>query len=127
MAAAYRPFVSTDAAVAEPGDVEVELGYVGFRQNHGRSTIIAPTVIGNLGLVRDLELVAETKATHQLDGAHRSQAEDTAVSVKWVVREGALQDRGTGPSLALELSLLVPTATGERQPGGEVIGIASGT
>lgn len=127
LAIAYRPFVSTDAAVAGADEMEIEFGYVGFRRRGSESTIVAPTLIGNLGLGHDLELVVETKATHELDSrARRSQAEDTAVSVKWVAREGALQGRGTAPSLALELSLLVPTAREERHVGGELIGIASG-
>src|SRR5437016_7743010 len=32
-ALAYRPFVSTDAAVAGPGEVEIDFGYAGFRRN----------------------------------------------------------------------------------------------
>lgn len=107
--------------------MEVELGYIGFRQRHGESTIVAPTVIANLAFRRDLELVTETKATHDLASRDdRSQAEDTAVSVKWVAREGVLQDRGPAPSLGVELSLLVPTARNERHVGGELVGIASG-
>jgi hypothetical protein len=118
--------VSTDAAVADPGEIEVELGYVGFRRDHGESTLIAPSLIVNLGIYRDLELVAETKATHALDARRvRSQADDTAVSLKWVVREGVLQDRDRAPSVAVELSLLVPTARNERHVGGELVGIAS--
>ena len=65
-AIAYRPFVSTDAAVVSPGNVELEVGYIGFRQDHGDSTIVAPTVVANLGVYRDLEVVAETKATRDL-------------------------------------------------------------
>ena len=34
-AVALRPFVSTDAAVAGPGELEVELGYAGFRRQAG--------------------------------------------------------------------------------------------
>jgi hypothetical protein len=30
----YRPFVSTDASVADTGDVEIEFGYIGFRADH---------------------------------------------------------------------------------------------
>jgi len=127
---AYRPFVSTDAAVADPGDVDVEFGYVGFRRKGNRTTLVAPAVIGNLGLVRDLELVGEFKLLSDLahDRAEdRTRFEDTAISVKWVAREGALQERGNAPSLAVELSLLVPTRRGEHRPGGELVGIASGT
>ncbi len=127
IALAYRPFVSTDAAVADAGEIEVELGYVGFRRHHGATTIVAPTLIANLGLSHDLELVAETKATGRL-ASHddRWEAEDTAVSVKWVARDGFLQGRGAGPSLAVEWSLLIPTAKGDRHIGGELVGIASG-
>jgi hypothetical protein len=127
VAFAYRPFVSTDAAVADPGEIEVEFGYIGFRRHHGKNTIVAPTIVANLGLSRDLELVAETKATGRI-ASHddRWQAEDTAVSVKWIVGDGVLQGRGPAPSLAVELSLLVPTAKGDRYIGGELVGIASG-
>jgi hypothetical protein len=126
-ALAYRPFVSTDAAVADAGEIEVEFGYIGFRRHHGENTIVAPTIIANLGLCRNLELVAETKATGSLASHdHRWQAEDTAVSVKWVARDGVLQGRGPAPSLAVELSLSLPTAKGERHIGGELVGIASG-
>jgi len=125
-AVAYRPFVSTDAAVADPGYVELELGYIGFRQRGGASTIVAPTIVANFGIVRDVELVGQTDATHELAGHGGSQAEDTEVQLKWVAREGVLQDRGPAPSLAVELNLLVPTAIGERHVGGELIGIASG-
>lgn len=125
-ALAYRPFVSTDAAVAEPGEVEIELGS-GFRERHGDGTVVAPTVIANLGLLRDVELVVETKASHDLAArGDRSQAEDTEVSMKWVAREGVLQHRGVAPSAAVELSLLAPTAADERHVGGELVGIVSG-
>src|SRR6266404_6644794 len=111
-ALAYRPFVSTDAAVADRGEVEIEFGYAGFRQGNGRTAIVAPTVIGNLGLGRSLEAVAEFKLVNDLSrGGERDHTrfEDTALSLKWVAREGALQERGSAPSLGVELSALLPT------------------
>src|SRR5438132_9232258 len=83
-ASAYRPFVSTDAAVADPGDVEVEFGAIGFRSDGGRTSLVAPTVIGNLGVARDLELVGELKLVNDLAHAEddRMRFEDTAVSLK---------------------------------------------
>ena len=128
VALAYRPFVSTDAAVTAPGDVEVEFGCIGFRRQHGDATLVAPTVVATVGLLRDLQLSTETKVTHDLASRGAGwQAEDTVVSVKWVAREGALQDVSRMPSLAAELSLLVPTAKDEHQVGGELIGLVSGT
>jgi len=129
-ALAYRPFVSTDAAVAGPGEVEIEFGYAGFRRNDEHTTIVAPTVIANVGLGHDLELVGEFKLVNDLSrGAARDRTrfEDSAVSVKWIAREGALQEHGSQPSLGVELSALLPTIRGEDRPGGEVIGIMSGT
>src|SRR5262245_66669007 len=90
-AMAYRPFVSTDAAVADPGYVELEVGCIGFREDHGESTIVAPTHVANVGVYRDFELVAETKATRDLaSNGDPWRAEDTALSLKWIAREGIL-------------------------------------
>jgi hypothetical protein len=40
---AYRPFDGTDAAVAEPGELEVELQPARVRQEQGK-TLIAPWI-----------------------------------------------------------------------------------
>jgi hypothetical protein len=127
-ARAYRPFVSTDAAVADRGDVEVEFGAIGFRSGSGRTSIVAPTVIGNLGIARDMEVVAEFKLVNDLSHPQEdpTRFEDTAVSFKWIAHEGVLQDHGGTPSFGIELSLLVPTLDGEHRPGGELVGIMSG-
>ena len=126
---AYRPFVSTDAAVADPGDVEVEFGTIGFRSGHGPTSIVAPTIIGNLGIARDLELVGEFKLVNDLSHAEEDSTrfEDTAVSLKWIAHDGVLQEHGSTPSFGVELSLLVPTRDGQDRPGGELVGIMSGT
>jgi hypothetical protein len=127
---AYRPFVSTDAAVAASGDIEVELGYAGFQREGGRTSIVAPTLVGNLGIVRDVELVAQSTLVSDLSfKSHdeHTRFEDTEVSLKWVAHEGALQGKGPYPSLAVELSMLLPTLRGQDRPGGELVGIASAT
>ena len=129
-AGAYRPFVSTDAVVAGPREVEIEFGYAGFRRNGGSTSIVAPTVIANLGLGHELELVGEFKLVNDLlrRSAERrtNRFEDSAVSVKWIAREGTLQEHGSGPSLGIELSALLPTLRGQHRPGAELVGIASG-
>jgi hypothetical protein len=126
---AYRPFVSTDATVAEPGQLELELGYAGFRRSGDRTDLIAPGIVANIGLVKDLELVGEVKGIHRLSGTSRGKqfdVEDSAVSLKWVAHEGALQESGRRPSVAIEASLLLPTAGGQHEPGAQLVGIASG-
>ena len=128
VATAYRPFVSTDAAVAGPGAVEVEFGYAGFRQDGGRTAIIAPTIIGNVGVARDLEVVGEFKLVNEpsRERDDPTRFEDSAISLKWVARDGVLQEQGSAPSLAVELGALLPTVRGKDRPGGELVGIASG-
>jgi hypothetical protein len=112
---AYRPFDSTDAAVASTGEVELELGPIGFLRTSQRRFLIAPAAILNLGIVEDMELV--------LQGRHfilfRGPAEDaqfrlvdTGLFLKAVLREGCLQAR-EGPSLAVELGPLLPTVNDE--------------
>ena len=81
----YRPFVSTDAAVADPREVEVEFGYAGFRENRGRVTIVAPTLIGNLGIARDLELVGEFKLANDLTRRRDENATPRRHGAGWVV------------------------------------------
>jgi hypothetical protein len=47
---AYRPFVSTDAAVADPYEVELEFGYVTFAHDTGDNTLTTPSVVLNSGM-----------------------------------------------------------------------------
>src|SRR5262245_14177111 len=104
---AYRPFDSTDAAVADVGQLEIELGPGEFRSTNGERTWIAPKYVINYGFAKDWELVLEGRAEHPL-----APAEDTrwrlvgdALFLKGVLREGVLQDK-SGPSVATEFGPL---------------------
>src|SRR5574337_1908815 len=55
----YRPFVSTDAAVADPKELEIELGYFNLERSRGKTTFIVPKVILNCGVISDVEVVGE--------------------------------------------------------------------
>jgi hypothetical protein len=46
---AYRPFDSTDADVARPGEFELELAPIGRIREGSNRLRVAPAVIGNLG------------------------------------------------------------------------------
>jgi hypothetical protein len=124
---AYRPFVSTDAAVADRGEVEIELGMAGSRGPHHRATIDVPDLVVNLGVGPDLELVGEftlaNDLTHDPD-EEPTRFEDSGVSLKWIARDGVLQDE-SGVSLAFELGALLPTLRGQDRPGAQLLGIAS--
>jgi len=47
---AYRPFVSTDAAVADPREVEIELGALTLRRTSNEKTFTTPSVVVNYGV-----------------------------------------------------------------------------
>src|SRR5262249_61264357 len=58
-ASAYRPFVSTDAAVADPKEIEIELGYFTLDRMRDENTFIIPRMVLNYGLFKNWEGVAE--------------------------------------------------------------------
>lgn len=120
---AYRPFVSTDAAVAEPKSAEFEIGIFSLSRAEGQNTFLMPSAVLNFGLIHRLELVGEFKV--EKPPAEDLQIVDSALSLKTVLREGVLQGT-TGISLGIETGLLLPsTLQGERRVGFEGVGILS--
>src|SRR5215471_4407544 len=53
----YRPFIATDAAVAERARRKIELGYLTLVRTQGEHTFMIPQVVLNYGLAQTLELV----------------------------------------------------------------------
>jgi hypothetical protein len=118
-ARAYRPFNSTDAAVASRGELELELGPLGFVKEGVDRSLVIPSAVLNWGFAQRLELVLEGRYFVQLgdeSSTPRSSLEDDALSVKWVLREGVLQEKA-GPSIASETGLLLPEINGESGVG----------
>ena len=104
-ALAYRPFDSTDAAVADEGKWEVELGPLNWRHSDDGSQWIAPALILNYGFAQNWEAVVEGRNAIFAKGG--GQLSDVAASLKTVIREGTFQDK-EGVSLGSEFSLLLP-------------------
>jgi len=119
-ALAYRPFDSTDPAVAEPGDFEVEVSPVSFRHENGSQTWIAPQLRLNYGFAENWEVVLEGQG--EFPQRSRGVLIENALSLKYVMREGTLQDK-PGPSIATEIGLLLPGINEERGFGGSLAGI----
>jgi hypothetical protein len=118
-ARAYRPFDSTDAAVAERGQVEIELAPFGLVQEGSDQWLVAPSMILNWGFADRWELVLEGRHFVHLGAAGpepRLRIADAALSVKTLLREGSLQDQD-GLSVATELSALLPTVNGDDGAG----------
>jgi len=121
-AVGYRPFVSTDAAVADPKEVEIELGYFQFARSRDRDVFSTPKVVLNYGLLDQLEIVGE----FAVETAPSAQLVDPALFLKAVLKEGVLQEKD-GLSVAIEVGPLLPsTARGESGVGVEATGIVSG-
>jgi hypothetical protein len=124
-AQAYRPFDGTDAAVAETGEVEIELGPVEYLREGSERVLFAPDVRINYGFTPGWEAALEG------DLAHGLGADTTGTSVmgndallKGVLREGSLQEK-PGPSIATELGILLPGIHDERGTGFSLAGILS--
>src|SRR4029077_3277072 len=66
---AYRPFDGTDAAVAETGEVEIELGPVEYLREGAGRTLLAPDVRINYGFIPGWEAALEGKVAHGLTPA----------------------------------------------------------
>ena len=56
---AYRPFDGTDTAVAETGDMEIELGPVEYLHAGAERALLAPDLRINYGLIRGWEASLE--------------------------------------------------------------------
>jgi hypothetical protein len=109
VAAAYRPFDGTDADIAEPGEVELEIGPAGYHREGTSQFLVAPALVANYGFARDFEAVLEGRQSLQLHPAqHIWHVQDVAFSIKSLLRRGSLQG-GAGLSVALEVGMLLPS------------------
>lgn len=126
-AQAYRPFDGTDAAVADQGEFELELGPVQHLREGAQRSWVAPAFVANWGLANDRELVFEGKV-QTLQGFAAEQPRtrwvDSALSLKQVHRKGSLQD-GAGPSIASECGVLLPDSTSGSHTGASCAAIFS--
>lgn len=121
-ALAYRPFDSTDPAVAEPGEIEIELSPVSFRRDDDGDTWISPQIWFNYGFAPNWEIVIEGQGEHPQFGGLPGVMVDNGAFLKHVVREGTLQQQ-TGPSIAIEIGSLLPGINAQPGWGAEVAGI----
>jgi hypothetical protein len=121
---AYRPFDGTDAAVAAPGEVEIELQPAGPRHDEEGTTLIAPATVFNYGLSEGWEAVLEGQGEIPLSSSGPTSLTAAGAFLKHVVVPGSLQDK-TGPSVATEFGVLLPDSTGNLGVGASLAGIVS--
>lgn len=124
-ALAYRPFVSTDAAVADLGELEVEFGPAEPMRAGSRRFLTAPDTVFNLGIAEGWEAVLQGQAVTALSpGPMQTSLLGNGFFLKNVLRDGVLQDK-PGPSVASEFGPLLPDINGEPGTGVSWTGIAS--
>src|SRR5262245_41274303 len=121
---AYRPFDGTDAAVAPPGELEVELQPAGAQHEQGTRTLIAPWTVFNIGLREGWEAVFEGRGETPLSPSGPIELTTAGAFLKHVVVPGSLQDK-SGPSVATEFGVLLPDSTGDSGVGVSWAGIVS--
>jgi len=126
-ALALRPYDGTDAAVAAPGEFELELGPLGRLREGDRTFRVAPAVVGNYGFSGERELVIQGQREVALDpdpGQPRSAIVENGIFIKQVLMRGALQDEA-GLSVATEYGVLLPGVHDQHGTGVSVAGIVS--
>jgi hypothetical protein len=121
---AYRPFDGTDAAVAAPGEVEIELQPAGRLREGGNTTLVAPATVFNYGLSEGWEAVFQGQGQTPLSLSGPTSLTAAGAFLKHVLQPGSLQDK-TGPSIATEFGMLLPDSTGSSGVGASLAGIVS--
>jgi hypothetical protein len=125
---AYRPFNSTDAAVAERGEMEIECGPLGYVVDADGRFLVVPSFILNFGIAEGWEVVVEGRnflRVQPMSAERRNTLRETALSLKGVLRQGSLQENHSGPSVGLEVGILLPGIGTDPGVGANFAGIVS--
>jgi hypothetical protein len=124
-ALAYRPFEGTDAAVADPGELETEFGPAEPIRAGRQRFLTAPETVFNLGIAKGWEAVLQGQAVTLLSsGPMQTSLIGNEFSLKNIVRDGVLQEKD-GPSIAVEFGPLLPGVNAEPGTGASLGGIVS--
>jgi hypothetical protein len=121
---AYRPFDGTDAAIADPGEVEVELQPAGAQWSQGQNQLIAPAVVLNYGFLENWEAVLEGQLQTPFSPSGPTSLAASGAFLKHIIRPGSLQDQ-LGPSIATEFGVLLPDSSGDSRVGASIDTIIS--
>ena len=123
---AYRPFDSTDAAVADVGELEVEFGPVQFRRSNEEQTIIAPAYVLNFGFVKIGNSCSKAEESIRCRLRRTPGAGSSATPCFSKGFFGKVSSRiSPGPSVAVEFGPLLPGVNDEQGWGASWVGIVS--
>ena len=124
-ALAYRPFQGTDAAVADLGELETEFGPAEPMRVGSQRFLTSAETVFNLGIAEGWEAVLQGQTVTLISsGPTLTSLIGNEFSLKVIVRDGVLQYKAD-PSVAMEVSPLLPGVDGEPGTGATWGGIAS--
>src|SRR3979490_389389 len=84
-ALAYRPFDGTDAAVAEPGEMEIELQPAGTQRSSSQTTLIAAATVINYGFAKSWEAILQGQVETLLTAGGPSSLTQAGAFLKHVI------------------------------------------
>src|SRR6516165_11483577 len=94
-ALAYRPFEGTDAAVADLGELETELGPAEPLRTGSLRLLTAPETVFNLGIAEGWDAVLQGQAVTLLSpGPAQTSLIGNEFSLKTILRDGVLYQSG---------------------------------
>jgi hypothetical protein len=124
-ALAYRPFVGTDAAVADLGELEAEFGPAEPIRAGSQRLLTSADTVFNLGVAEGWEAVLQGQAETLLSpGPLQTSLLGNEFSVKNIIRDGILEEKD-GPNIPVEFGPLLPGINGEPGTGATLGGIVS--
>ena len=97
-ALAYRPFDGTDAAVADPGEIEIEFQPAGVLHEPGQTSLVAPATVLNFGFAKNWEAVLEGRLETPLSPMGPSDFSDAGLFLKHVLGTEACRSRAVRAS-----------------------------
>ena len=115
-ARAYRPFVGTDAAVADLGELETEFGPAEPMRAGSQRLLTSADTVFNLGVAEGWEAVLQGQAVTLLSPEPlQTSLLGNEFSLKKIIRHGILQEKD-GPSIAVELAHCCRASTASPAP-----------
>ena len=122
---AYRPFDGTNADVASPGQVVIELGPAQYLREDSAHTRLAPSAVFNYGFAPGWQAVVQGQVAHGISGGTGGTSLGGAAAyLTNMLRDGVLQGK-TGPSIATQFGVLLPGIGDDRGAGAASSGTLS--
>jgi hypothetical protein len=106
------------------GELEIEFQPAGVLHEAGETDLVAPAVVINYGFAKGWEATIQGNLETPLSDSAPAMLTNAAALLKYVLREGSLQNK-PGPSIATEFGVLLPGINANAGTGATWAGIIS--